>query len=428
MISYISKQAASLMAASAIFVLMSNVLEAHGRIPSNYLSAIKGRIYILRPGRNPIVARVGDLLRPEDNLRLDTGDDRSTVLCDNNSSWKGYPVGTYLTSTKCSSYKPPVRSSRSPFDGGPVAGANTGAGNVAGIGAGTVGIGPIFPIPQATPIAPKPQALPQETIPLASPSQSIGTSNIEKSIILILTPRNTSILETKPLFRWNPNQDANCCTVSVKGSEGTWTQPVEMTPDMLENPQIIYGGKTPLKPGNKYQFQVKSNSGAIGLTTFEVLDEITAKRVKAEIAALQKKPIGEEAKVLALATLERENSLHSAAIDRLSKWLSKSSKNPAPYQLLADLYMQIELPEKARSPYITALDLTRKNRNPKEEVKSLREEGELLITLGIVDSALGDRTQSISWLEKAQQLYTKLKDNERVLEVKERLIDARASS
>jgi hypothetical protein len=256
--------------------------------------------------------------------------------------------------------------------------------------------------PQLTPAEGESGVKSVETSELKKTSTTIS----EPPSILIVTPRNTSILETKPVLRWNPVSDLDCCTIS----------------------QVNYGGKTPLKPGNTYQFQVKSNSGAIGLTTFEILTEATAKRIRADIATLQKKNIGEEAKVLALANLERDNSLYSAAIDRLSKWLSKSSKNPAPYQLLADLYMQIELPEKARSPYITALDLTRKNRTPKEEAKSLREEGELLITLGIVDGALGDRTQSISWLEKAQQLYTKLKDNERIQEVKERLIDARANS
>jgi hypothetical protein len=238
--------------------------------------------------------------------------------------------------------------------------------------------------------------------------------------ITILSPRNTSTTESKPILRWISTGDVNCCKITIMGPGITWTKQVEMTPDMLENPKIAYDGPI-LKAGSQYELQIKTESGnKLGFTTFDILNDATTKQLSKEIVAIQqKKNLSEEAKVLEISNLEQNNNLYASAIERMERFISKGSTSSSSYKLLGDLYLQIDLPDRAKEKYRIALDLMKKN-------SSLKAEGEISINLGIIEEELGNIPQAIVWMDRAQQSFSKLNDREKVQSLRDRISELKS--
>jgi tetratricopeptide (TPR) repeat protein len=193
-----------------------------------------------------------------------------------------------------------------------------------------------------------------------------------------------------------------------------------MTPDMLDNPKVAYDGPA-LKTGGQYELQIKTESGnKVGFTTFDVLDEATITRLKKEISAIQqKKNLSEEAKTLEVSALEQNSNLYSSAIERIERFILKGSASSLSYRFLGDSYLQIDLPERAKERYRVALDLMKKTSN-------LKAEGEISINLGIIEEELGNIPQAIVWMDKAQQLFSKLNDREKVQSLRDRISELKS--
>ncbi|MHC5730789.1 MAG: hypothetical protein ACYTXY_43130, partial [Nostoc sp.] len=110
-------------------------------------------------------------------------------------------------------------------------------------------------------------------------------------------------------------KDATSYQVKLRGPGVNWTTEVKQ-------PEVVYSGKETLQPGSRYRVIVTADNGVSSESEtpagFTLLSGEDAKRVKAEITQLQKQPLTDESKTLALAYLYKSNNLNAAAIDLLA--------------------------------------------------------------------------------------------------------------
>jgi hypothetical protein len=242
----------------------------------------------------------------------------------------------------------------------------------------------------------------------------IGTKPLmDLTIPYIISPRDTTVVEAQPLLRWNPVTGSKKYQVTVTGPEVNWET-------MVNETHVKYGGSMPLKPGIRYRVTVTAENGESsqknGVTGFSRLEDELVQQVQADITTVQQQDLSEEAKVLAIAHIERSNNLNAGAIDRLEQWLGQGNRSAAVYQLLGDLYWQVGLPGLARERYVAGLELMRRD-------KSLAGEADVLNSLGQVDRASDRLKDAIGWLEAARKRYRDLDDVDRVREIEDQLAD-----
>jgi hypothetical protein len=232
----------------------------------------------------------------------------------------------------------------------------------------------------------------------------------DSTLPYIISPRNTVLIEAKPLLRWNSVVGSKSYRVLVTGPDLKWETTVNQS-------QVVYGGD-PLKSGVRYRVTVTAEKGESserdGVTGFSRSDDLAVTQISADIQELQQQDLSEEAKVLAVAHLEHSNELYSSAIERLEGWLKKGNQSAAGSQLLGDLYRQVGLPTLAREQYVAALPLIRRD-------EDLLGEAGILSSLGQIDRNQGHVKESIMWLEKAQTLYQKIEDDEQIRILNEQL-------
>jgi hypothetical protein len=322
------------------------------------ISEVKGEVKIQRVGRKKDqVAHVGDRLQTMDKLKLGKGG-AAKVLCQNTLFWNPKTAGIFPVSGGCQTVG---RVILTPIDGGII-----------------------------LPRSPNDPAIPY-----------------------IISPRNTVVLETQPLLRWSPVEGVQRYQVEVSGSGIRWTTEVSL-------PQVVYGGNLPLKPGVRYRVTVTADNGSSSqsdaATGFTVLDKTAAEQIKTDIMTLQQKVLSEEAKILAVAHLERSNQLYATAIERLTQWLDKGNRSAAANQLLGDLYWQVGLSQLARKSYTIGLELMKQDDN-------LEGQATILASLGQVDESLDHLKLAIQWLEAAQKNYRSLGDEEKVHEIQGKVAD-----
>jgi hypothetical protein len=293
------------------------------------VSAVKGRVWVLRGQQNPWPLGVGTDLRSTDKLKLDKNSE-VRVLCPNLVSWNLKSMGTFVVDQGCRVTKRIVL---------------------------------------------KPTN--EDRIP------SRGSDDATRPYLL--GPRDTKILEAQPLLRWNPVDGIQRYSVKVSGPGVEWTTEVSQS-------QVRYNGKEVLQPGIRYRVSIKgTKEGSLAnddITGFSLLDRATVAQVKAEISILQKEGINSEAKILELAHLERSYELYEAAIVRLNQWLSQGNQSAAVQQLLGDLYWQIKLPRLAEQYYRTAQKLMQQNKNTWGEAEALNRLGKLGWELGQIKAAI----------------------------------------
>jgi hypothetical protein len=319
----------------------------------------QGDVKLQRKGQKVQPVHVGDRLRTTDKLLLGKGG-RAKVLCQNLAKWSPKTVGSFEVATGCKV------SGRSVL-----------------------------------------QSVNSDRIPTRS-------SNDPK-IPYIISPRNTTVIESELWLKWNPVAGAKSYRVLVTGPDVNWETTVTQS-------HVAYGGTT-LKPKMRYRVMVTAESGESSksdvVTGFERLDDVALTQLKSDITAvLEQKDLSEEATVLAIAHLERSNELYGSAIDRLEMWLARGNKSAAVSQLLGELYRQVGLPGLARDHYVVGLEMMRRDGN-------LAGHAEVLNSLGQVDRDSDLLKAAIGWLEEAQKLYRELGDGERVQQLEKELTDLR---
>lgn len=200
----------------------------------------------------------------------------------------------------------------------------------------------------------------------------------DSRIPYLISPRNTAILKQQPTLSWNPVKGATSYRVQISDGEVNWTTDVNQ-------PMVVYSGKSPLKPGVFYEVVITANNGIstknIDEPTFFVLGNSDIQQVKTDIAQLQQQPLNTESKTLALAHLYRSKDLNADAIDVLDKLVKGGSKTTAVYQVLGSIYQHIGLNLLARERYLTGLKLAQVEKN-------LEAQASIQVSLGEVDEVL----------------------------------------
>jgi hypothetical protein len=195
---------------------------------------------------------------------------------------------------------------------------------------------------------------PQATLPLAVASEVVRSSRAEQAEIpLLLTPRNTSTIETQPTFRWQPVPGATGYRLSLNLASGeSWSRETTDT-------SLAYPSDAPaLAPGsaNVVNLATLDNETAVDKTLLQVVAEPELKSLTEAEKAIQALNLAEAAERYLLAQLYRRYELRSAAIDQLQHLIEAE---PAPsaslHQQLGDLHLEVGLYLQAEADYQAAL-------------------------------------------------------------------------
>ncbi len=244
------------------------------------------------------------------------------------------------------------------------------------------------------------------------PRAKTRTSNEE--ILYIISPRNTDLLTNRPLLRWNPVAGTTRYIVKIEGSGLNWQTETN-------NTQIIYPGEPPLQQGKRYRLVVTTDKGVSsdnkqGNLRFSLLETQKVELVRSEIAKIQQQKLGQEAEGLALAYLYQSNELKAEAIELLEKLVKQKSQTIGVYQLLGNLYLQIDLSSQAKDNYSKALELAQK-------AQDIEAKAEAQVGLGEANNGLEKTKEAKEWLEKAKANYLTLGDDSQAEKLEQRIAE-----
>jgi hypothetical protein len=238
-------------------------------------------------------------------------------------------------------------------------------------------------------------------------------------ISYVISPRNTELLNDRPLLKWNPVSGATRYQVQLQGGGLDWQTETNQT-------QLLYGGQEPLKSGVKYLLTVTTDKGVsskqeVGANLmFGVMATEKAKVVKEEATNLKKQGLSPEAETLALAYLHEGNNLKAEAIALLQSLSQQKSQNRVVYSLLGDLLLQTGLNQQAQQAYQQALALAQKSGDQEGEAEA--QSG-----LGEASFGLGKKEEALSWLKKAQASFGVLGDESQVQLLAQRIMKIQGS-
>ena len=240
-----------------------------------------------------------------------------------------------------------------------------------------------------------------------------STRSSDQSIPYIISPRNTALLNDRPVLRWNAVPGASRYTVQVRGGGLDWQTETTDT-------EIVYPGNPPLQQGQRYLVVVETDQGAsseeeqgVNLV-FKVLDDEKADEVRAKAAQLSQQGLSTEAEKLALATLYRDYRLNAAGIELLEELVDQGSQTIAVYQILGEFYYQIGLSELARKRYSKALDLAKQSGEETGQAAV-----EVKLGLGLVAYGLGNKDEAKDWLTEAKEGFITLGNTSQAQELEQ---------
>lgn len=172
----------------------------------------------------------------------------------------------------------------------------------------------------------------------------------------ILYPRNTTILEDRPLLRWNDTGASSYAVAVFHGGKALWEQPG------VQGSEMRYPDDAPaLDPGVDYLLMVTDedtghHSGedtAKGLG-FRILDPENKGMVEVRRDEILALPVEEPARRFALAVYYTGQRLRGDAKMLLDE-VSADLDAPAVYLWQGDLLAAMQLPDEAEAAYETAL-------------------------------------------------------------------------
>ncbi len=223
----------------------------------------------------------------------------------------------------------------------------------------------------------------QPTVPTRNPLAS--------GIPDIITPRQTWLLDNKPMLRWTAVPGTTVYVVCLSGPGVDWVREVNAT-------SIAYPGKPPLRAGEGYLMVVNANNGATAKTIFSLLDEKRAALVRTAVERIARQNLNDEEKALAIAEVYVGQGLTTEAIELLETLGNKNTRTVAVYQMLGDLFVQARLLRQAESNYLKAVDLAATGNDIEGQAVAAAR-------LGEVYTALGNSDAAIYWQKQAQKGY-----------------------
>ena len=243
-------------------------------------------------------------------------------------------------------------------------------------------------------------------------TRSGGTNQI---IPYIISPRQTKILNNKPLLHWNAVPNSTSYTVRLRDSSGViWEEKVN-------NTEIVYPGNPALKPGESYSMVVIANNKSssqnesIPGLAFSLFDFNKAQEIKAAVEQIYQQELPEDVQSIALVHLYRSYDLIAKAIETLEILVEQENKTTLVYSLLGDSYRQIRLNLQAKDAYLKAIELSK--------TEDIEEKADAQAALGEVYLLLKDKAQAMHSFEEARVSYQFLGDLEQVKQLDQKLAE-----
>jgi hypothetical protein len=177
---------------------------------------------------------------------------------------------------------------------------------------------------------------------------------------MLLTPRRTSVRETRPAFAWRAVEGATRYQVTVSGDQGdVWSR--EATGTSLDYP----ADAAALSAGGDYTCAIRalSDAGPIAsdTETFSVLADAEAKQVDGELADLAKATgtASTSASLYLAGSYLAGRGLYGEAARRFEDLCKVTPDAPGPHEALGNVYRTIGLTEQAAGEFQRALELSR---------------------------------------------------------------------
>ena len=174
-------------------------------------------------------------------------------------------------------------------------------------------------------------------------------SPVDENSPYIISPRQTALLDKRPIFRWNAVKGAKHYTVKVRSATGViWEARVNST-------KIAYSGSS-LQPGGEYQIIVRADGNLAPMESaiFLVLERHKVEAVQEKLNAVAQQGLSEPAQALAKIHIYSHYGLFADGIETLETLVFSGKSTPAVYQMLGALYDRVGLTQQAERYYSQA--------------------------------------------------------------------------
>lgn len=211
----------------------------------------------------------------------------------------------------------------------------------------------------------------------------------------LITPRNTAVTETRPIWRWNEVDSSNGYQLTVINAVTgqSWQSQTSAT-------ELIYPvDAPPLLPGSTYLTQLKSiqPTTEVDESFFYLLDDAGRQNVIATTAAIRALSPDPVTTAFLLVEYYQTQELYSAAIKQLES-IANKKEIPGLTSQLGDLYFYVGLYDHARKNYQAALA-------DAELTDDLVAQATALVGLGRIAYTYGESKKAIDRFQEAETLY-----------------------
>lgn len=227
----------------------------------------------------------------------------------------------------------------------------------------------------------------------------VGIRGGRNQSLFLLSPRNSVITDTRPIFTWQPVAGANGYRLTLTPSEDeSWSIETADTslPYPADKPSLVADGLTNIV---ELTVLTDTSEAIVDKTKLIVLaesEQAELTQAEAEIRAL---PLDESTQRFFLVQLYRQRKMWSAALEQLIP-LAQAQNPPSAtlWQQIGDLYMEVELYTQAEQSYRQALAAAEAN----EDLS-----GQAAAQFGLARTALAfDETEkALKYLGDAETLY-----------------------
>ncbi|NER38498.1 MAG: tetratricopeptide repeat protein [Oscillatoria sp. SIO1A7] len=233
-------------------------------------------------------------------------------------------------------------------------------------------------------------------------TRSSELGGINANIPYVISPRKTSLLDSRPTISWNPVEGTTNYSVRVQGPGVDWRQRNVSATELAYPEQ-----EAPLQPGGYYQVIVKAENQSSSIHDkgtklgFRLLSEEASDRILEQVARIQEQDWSEPEKTLAIAHLYSQQDLRIEAIELLHTLTEQGSQPATIFLMLGELYWQVELPLLARDNYLQAFQLAQEEGNLWQQTKAAASLAELY-------EAIEEKEEASQWSDRAREGYEAL--------------------
>lgn len=247
---------------------------------------------------------------------------------------------------------------------------------------------------------------------------------------VVLSPRSTKILGSRPMLRWTSIPNANMYRITVRGNEKSWSAIVPAKPG-VQIQEVIYPPPCGVASNAKcapaltsrqsYKLIVEANNRSseeedlpnLGFSMLALKQILSLKQAASVVNRLA---IGAPLKTKMRASLYANNGLAADAI-RLLESDANSQENPEAVRLMGDLYFRIGLLREAENWYLKLLE-SRVRASDTTMGQAITNQ-----TLAEIYEKLGNRNEAVRYYVEAEHLYQVLDDQDAMSRMNKRLAD-----